>query len=110
MALVTKLFRGISLLSILMTAYLIIRAAPTIATHINRYNVVDATGSRWMLSLYPVIQISLDEFLISKLKHERRQFQLTTFPHILVKEWYLLTGASIIGIILMLVGYQQITL
>lgn len=94
--------RLISLIGLLVGLGFILVAPQTV-------NVVDSSGSRFMLLLEPLLLIIVNEFSILSIKRYRRNFSLTEAPMILVKEWYYISAAIALLTTFIFVMYQQIT-
>lgn len=101
--------RLISLIGLLVGVGFILVAPQTVALHITADNVVDSSGSRFMLLLEPLLLIIVNEVSIFSIKRYRRNFSLTEAPMILVKEWYYISAAITLLITFIFVMYQQVT-
>ncbi|ANJ69711.1 MULTISPECIES: hypothetical protein [Latilactobacillus] len=104
------LIRSISLLGLLVGLSFIVVAPKTIALHIAANNIVDSTGSKYMLLLEPALLIIVNEVSVFNLKRYRKNYHLTDAPIILVKEWYLISAAVVLLVVFGFLMYEQVTL
>ncbi len=88
----------------------IVVAPKTIALHIAANNIVDSTGSKYMLLLEPALLIIVNEVSVFNLKRYRKNYHLTDAPIILVKEWYLISAAVVLLVVFGFLMYEQVTL
>ncbi|KRM87844.1 DUF1648 domain-containing protein [Lacticaseibacillus thailandensis] len=90
------ILRGIDALLVVVAVILMIIATGPVVTHWNGLGNVDATGSKWMLLLIPMVLIVYNEISLWYARRVRRHDGTDQIPLVLVNEWRYVVGALVL--------------